>query len=416
MYSSVHRGAGYRSRQSTAAYEAGPRQPRWPSPGARPRRRRRGHLLPQHHRGDQPPRLPAAARARRRRGDHGRRAPRQPAAVGPALPSAATSSAALDGTFTTDDVVAALDDGTPPAAPRHHRRLERHRAGAPDSTRSSPPPTTRGVPVLVDAAQLAPHRPLPATPTTSPGAGTRCTPPSAPACSSGRARRFADGDPFLAGGGAVDLVDLDEVVWTDPPDREEAGSPNVVGAVALDAAIDELDRHRLGRHRRPRRRTSRAALHDGLGGHPRRPAARARPRPTPSPSPPSSLEGVPHALVAARLSAEHGIGVRHGCFCAHPYLLRLLGLSPPPRSPPTGTPCWRATAARSRAPCGPAPASPPPPTTSTGSSPPSPTIARRPDPPVAYDQDPGTGDYWPRTDTTGWTADDRHHTAPCGRG
>ena len=37
---------------------------------------------------------------------------------------------------------------------------------------------------------------------------------------------------------------------------------------------------------------------------------------------------MPHALVAARLSAEHAIGVRHGCFCAHPYLVRLLGLGP----------------------------------------------------------------------------------------
>src|SRR5687767_6557616 len=41
---------------------------------------------------------------------------------------------------------------------------------------------------------------------------------------------------------SVDLVDLDEVLWTDPPEREEAGSPNVVGAVALDAAIGELQR------------------------------------------------------------------------------------------------------------------------------------------------------------------------------
>ena len=39
------------------------------------------------------------------------------------------------------------------------------------------------------------------------------------------------------------------------------------------------------------------------------------------------VDGVPHALVAARLSAEFAIGVRHGCFCAHPYLIRLLGLS-----------------------------------------------------------------------------------------
>ena len=39
-----------------------------------------------------------------------------------------------------------------------------------------------------------------------------------------------------------------------------------------------------------------------------------------------TVRGVPHALVAARLAAEEGIGVRHGCFCAHPYLMRLLGL------------------------------------------------------------------------------------------
>ena len=41
-----------------------------------------------------------------------------------------------------------------------------------------------------------------------------------------------------------------------------------------------------------------------------------------------TVDGVPHSLVAARLSAEHAIGVRHGCFCAHPYLVRLLGLAP----------------------------------------------------------------------------------------
>ena len=39
-----------------------------------------------------------------------------------------------------------------------------------------------------------------------------------------------------------------------------------------------------------------------------------------------TVEGMHHGLVAARLSAEFGIGVRHGCFCAHPYLLRLLGI------------------------------------------------------------------------------------------
>jgi len=33
-------------------------------------------------------------------------------------------------------------------------------------------------------------------------------------------------------------------------------------------------------------------------------------------------------LVAAILGHEFGIGVRNGCFCAHPYLMYLLGLSP----------------------------------------------------------------------------------------
>jgi selenocysteine lyase/cysteine desulfurase len=47
-------------------------------------------------------------------------------------------------------------------------------------------------------------------------------------------------DPFLAGGGAVDLVDLDGVAWADPPEREEAGSPNVIGPVALHVAVDTV--------------------------------------------------------------------------------------------------------------------------------------------------------------------------------
>ena len=177
---------------------------------------------------------------------------------------------------------------------------------------------------------------------------------------------FAEGDPFLAGGGAVDLVDLDEVVWTDPPDREEAGSPNVLGAVALDAAIGELlaiGWPAIAAHDHE----IRTALRAGLA---RIPGLRLL-------GPPATtdtlalatfvVEGIPHALVAARLSAEFGIGVRHGCFCAHPYLLRLLGLSP------AEVVAYREAvlagiAGRSPAPCGPAPASRPRWMTSTASS------------------------------------------------
>src|SRR5262249_54291143 len=42
---------------------------------------------------------------------------------------------------------------------------------------------------------------------------------------------------------------------------------------------------------------------------------------------PFNVVGVPHALTAAILSAEWGIGVRSGCFCAHPYITTILGVS-----------------------------------------------------------------------------------------
>ena len=42
---------------------------------------------------------------------------------------------------------------------------------------------------------------------------------------------------------------------------------------------------------------------------------------------PFNLEGVSHFLVAAILGYEGGIGVRSGCFCAHPYVVHLLDLA-----------------------------------------------------------------------------------------
>ncbi len=137
---------------------------------------------------------------------------------------------------------------------------------------------------------------------------------------------FSEGDPFLAGGGAVDLVDLDEVVWTEPPDREEAGSPNVVGAVALDAAIGtigEIGWPAIIDHDRRLAARLRSGLASIKGVRLLGPGLETETLPVAA----FIVEGVPHALVAARLSAEDAIGVRHGCFCAHPYLVRLLGLS-----------------------------------------------------------------------------------------
>jgi selenocysteine lyase/cysteine desulfurase len=231
-----------------------------------------------------------------------------------------------DGTFTADDVTAALDDGPRP-------RLVAVTAAS-NVTGWQPPiddiaaaAHARGVPVLDDAAQLAAHRPLPPGADFVAWSGHKMYAPFGAGVLIGPRAVFALGDPFLAGGGAVDLVDLDEVAWTDPPDREEAGSPNVLGAVALHAAIDELGRigwdavaaHDVRLHQRMRA---------GLAAIPGVTVLGPTAGEVTLPLVAFTVTGVPHALVAARLSAEHAIGVRHGCFCAHPYLVRLLGLGP----------------------------------------------------------------------------------------
>ncbi len=229
-----------------------------------------------------------------------------------------------DGTFEVGDVVAALDNGDRP------RLLAV--TGASNVTGWMPPVDEliaaaheRGVPVLVDGAQLAAHRPLPPEADFVAWSGHKMYAPFGAGVLIGPRASFSEGDPFLAGGGAVDLVDLDEVAWSAPPEREEAGSPNVIGAVALHAAIDELGRLGWDAITAHDRRLA-AQLRSGLAGIEGVRLLGPAPGSETLPLATFTVEGVPHPLVAARLSAEYAVAVRHGCFCAHPYLLRLLGL------------------------------------------------------------------------------------------
>jgi selenocysteine lyase/cysteine desulfurase len=185
---------------------------------------------------------------------------------------------------------------------------------------------SRDILIVVDGAQLAPHRPLPREADFVAWSGHKMYAPFGAGVLVGPRRVFEDGDPFLAGGGAVDLVELDDVVWTAPPDREEAGSPNVIGAVALHAAIDaitEFGWDDIIAHDAKIGRLLRTGLAEIAGVRVLGPDPAVDTLPVAS----FTIENIPHALVAARLSAENGIGVRHGCFCAHPYLMRLLGFS-----------------------------------------------------------------------------------------
>ncbi len=316
------------------------------------------------------------------------------------------------GTFTPGDVADALDDGPLP------RLLAV--TGASNVTGWLPPiddvidaAHARGVPVLVDAAQLAPHRPMPAAADYIVWSGHKMYAPFGAGILIGPRATFEHGDPFLAGGGAVDLVDLDEVVWTDPPDREEAGSPNVVGAVALHAAIVELER--LGwpaivEHEERLALKLRAGVSAIDGVRLLGPALDSGASTLAVAS--FVVQGVPHALVAARLSAEFGIGVRHGCFCAHPYLLRLLDLAPD-----------EIERYRSEVLSGDRRTIPGAVRASAGISATDDDVDRflqalqsivSTPPAVLYEQDAPTGDFW--VDHPAWDAGGRSLGASCGRG
>lgn len=194
-----------------------------------------------------------------------------------------------------------------------------------------------GAQILIDCAQLAPHRKVDVGALDDPQhfdyiaiSAHKMYAPYGTGALIGRRDTFEHGEPDLRGGGTVEIVTEDSVEWSGPPDRDEAGSPNVVGAVALAAAIKQLEAvsmetvaaHEAELTEHALQRLSQIESVELLGD---RDPARARTRLGVIPF---NLRGVPHFLVAAILGHEFGIGVRNGCFCAHPYILHLLELSP----------------------------------------------------------------------------------------
>ncbi|MGH3905205.1 MAG: aminotransferase class V-fold PLP-dependent enzyme [Pseudonocardiaceae bacterium] len=189
----------------------------------------------------------------------------------------------------------------------------------------------RGARVLLDAAQLAPHHPIDMA-----GedidylaiSGHKLYAPFGAGALVGRPDWLAAREPFLAGGGAVRYVAVDGVLWADLPDRQEAGSPNVLGAVALGVACRTLqatDMRKRAAAEADLLDLARAGLAAIPGVQQYRLWSKDHPR---VPVLPFTLRTVDYAQLAAILSAEYGIGVRHGCFCAHPLMVALLHISP----------------------------------------------------------------------------------------
>ena len=133
--------------------------------------------------------------------------------------------------------------------------------------------------------------------------------------------------PAYRGGGMVDIVSDADVTWLSAPERWEAGSPNYFGVVALGAALDTfgevgfdaIERHEQGMIRK---------VLDGLTALPKVTVYGDTDDISDKVGVVTfNVEGAEAADIATQLAGNHGIAVRQGEFCAHPYCHRLLGVS-----------------------------------------------------------------------------------------
>lgn len=186
-----------------------------------------------------------------------------------------------------------------------------------------------GARVALDAAQLAPHRPVSLTRLGVDYlalSGHKLYAPFGAGVLAGRSDWLDAAAPYLAGGGATAHVGGGgrEVDWHTGPQRHEAGTPNLVGAVALGAACDAIaaaDRDVLcgledTQVQRIRDGIARLGYIDELrvfdASHPRVGIVSF------------TVHGMAGADVSAYLADQYGIGVRDGLFCAHPLTNGLL--------------------------------------------------------------------------------------------
>ena len=201
-----------------------------------------------------------------------------------------------------------------------------------------------GAKFMLDAAQLAPHRRVDMKADDDPEhldfvvlSGHKMYAPFGTGALIGPKEFFLQNPPEYRGGGTIDLVTPDEVFWAGMPDRDEAGSPNVPGAVAMAVAakvLMDVGMDAVAAHEAELTAYALTQLRDvpGIKIFGQTDPAKVSEKVGVIPF---SMDGVSHFLLAAILGYEGGIGVRSGCFCAHPYVVHLLGLDA------DGTAEWR---------------------------------------------------------------------------
>ena len=134
----------------------------------------------------------------------------------------------------------------------------------------------------------------------------------------GKAERLAALPPYQGGGEMIGRVTLEEIRYADPPHRFEAGTPPILEAIGLSAAIEWLmaqDRAAIADHEhalyaRVKERLAGANWITEIGTSPGKGAIFA-----------FVMEGA-HAHDVAQILDRYGVAVRAGTHCAEPLLAR----------------------------------------------------------------------------------------------
>ena len=181
--------------------------------------------------------------------------------------------------------------------------------------------------LLVDGAQMVAHMPVHLERDDVDlfvFSGHKIYAPGSPGVLVGKHSLLSKLEPSQLGGGMVSAVTQFSYLLEDElQEREEAGTPNIFGAVILACALEVLDR--LGMEKIFQQEQSLVErVIKNLSACPdlkiygdinssRRVGSIA-----------FNITGMDHGLVAALLNDYYGIAVRNECFCAHPYVKEML--------------------------------------------------------------------------------------------
>ncbi|MEW6018842.1 MAG: cysteine desulfurase [Pseudomonadota bacterium] len=178
-----------------------------------------------------------------------------------------------------------------------------------------------GAKVLIDGCQAIVHQPVDVTEI---GAdfyvfsGHKLYGPTGIGVLYGRASALADLPPYQGGGEMIAEVSLENVTYAEPPHRFEAGTPPILEAIGLGAAIDWLstfDRRAVAEHEHRLYARTREALAGAnwlrvIGEAPGKGAILS-----------FVVDGA-HAHDVAQILDRYGVAVRAGAHCAEPLMKR----------------------------------------------------------------------------------------------